>query len=237
MYQFKGLFKFFGLIAIIAIVLLFATSVVKDNSDRKEVRYYNAVNGSVTEESSNDKQITRTATVAETEESEEPRSKDAVDDVLNEYIKNWKEQASTLKGSLHMEFDRIELYIKYDTPSIRFYASGEYRNKLKELQKHFVSRINYFSKTLGSEAEWRSALITETMGDNHSTKQVYDYALEFMNFVNVNISKLDKIASSYGDSRHFDYELFVSDDEYSGEFIRVNFYDGYRHLLISGVAI
>lgn len=86
MYQFKGLFKFFGLIAIIAIVLLFATSVVKDNSDRKEVRYYNAVNGSVTEESSNDKQITRAATVAETEESEEPRSKDAVDDVMNEYI-------------------------------------------------------------------------------------------------------------------------------------------------------
>ena len=84
---------------------------------------------------------------------------------------------------------------------------------------------------------FKSALTTETMGDNHSTKQVYDYALEFMNFVNVNISKLDKIASSYGDSRHFDYELFVSDDEYSGEFIRVNFYDGCRHLLISGVAI
>lgn len=237
MYQFKGLFKFFGFAGIIVIVLLFAISVVKDKSDREEMRYYNAINGSVTEESSNDEQVTVTVTVDETEESEEPLSKEAADEVLNEYIQNWNDQANTLEGPLHMEFDRIELNTKYNTPSIRFYASGQYLNKLKELQKHYVSRINSLSKTSGSNSEWRSALINETFYGGNTTSKVYDYALEFVDFVNINISELDKVAEAYGNSGHFDYELFVSEEENSGEFISVNFYDGYRHLIISGVSI
>ena len=169
------------------------------------------MNGSVTEESSSDEQIT--ITVDGTEESGEPLSKEADDEVLNEYIQNWKDQTSALVGPLHMEFDSLELITKYDTPSIRFYTSGEYLNKLQELQKHFVSRINYFSKTIGSESECRSALITETMDDGHLTKQAYVHALEFVDFVNVNISELDKVAAAYGDSGNFNYELFVSEDE------------------------
>ncbi|WP_438785552.1 hypothetical protein [Enterococcus sp. DIV0421] len=59
------MFKLFGFATIIVIVLLFAISIVTDKSDRKEIRYYNAVNGSFTEESSDDKQIT--ITIAEIE--------------------------------------------------------------------------------------------------------------------------------------------------------------------------
>ena len=237
MYQFKGFIKFFGFTAIIVIVLLLATSVVKDKSAREEMRYYNAINGSVPEESSSDEQITVTVTVDKTEESEEPHSKEVADEVLNEYIQNWKDQANTLEGPFHMEFDRIELNTKYNTPSIRFYASGQYLNKLKELQKYYVSRIDSLSKTSGSDSEWRSALINETYYGGNTTSKVYDYALEFIDFVNVSISELDKVAAAYGDPGHFDYELFVSEEEYSGEFISVNFHDGYRHLIISGVSI
>lgn len=135
-----------------------------------------------------------------------------------------------------MEFDKIELNTKYNTPSIRFYASGQYLNKIEETTKYYVSRIDSLSKTSGSDSEWRSALINETFYGGNTTSKVYDYALEFIDFVNVSISELDKVAAAYGDPGHFDYELFVSEED-SGEFISVNFYDGYRHLIISGVSI
>lgn len=98
MYQFKGFFKFFGFTAIIVIALLLAISVVKDKSDREKMRYYNAINGSVPEESSSDEQITVTVTLDKTEESEEPLIKEVADEVLNEYIQIGKDQANTLEG-------------------------------------------------------------------------------------------------------------------------------------------
>lgn len=57
------------------------------------MRYYNAINGSVPEESSSDEQNTVTVTVDKTAESEEPLSKEVADEVLNEYIQNWKDRA------------------------------------------------------------------------------------------------------------------------------------------------
>ncbi len=58
------------------------------------------MNGSVTEESSSDEQITITV---DGKESGEPLSKEADDEVLNEYIQNWKDQTSALVGPLHMK--------------------------------------------------------------------------------------------------------------------------------------
>lgn len=126
--------------------------------------------------------------------------------------------------------------MKYLMSIFKIGKTGQYLNKLKELQKYYVSRIDSLSTTSGFDSEWRSALINETFYGGNTTSKVYDCALEFIDFINVSISELDKVAAAYGDPGHFDYELFIK-RIYSGEFISVNFYDGYRHRIISGVSI